>query len=123
MFKTSGSENYYKEEKLDASGKAVSNPFVRRKTVQHMMHVGEEAELRKAAEEEERRKREEQEKAREEEKRKRTERIAQNALLSDMHALKRKKTLEPDEESIFGGLRGVQSKLEAAQDFEFDLDI
>ena len=126
MFKTDGDSYYKEKERLqlkDSNDRPVANPFVRRKTVQHVMHVGEEADRIKAEEEAKRKKRELEEEKRLEDKRLREERIAQSTLLSDMHGLKRKKMGEHDEESVIHGLTGHNSEMQAAHNFELDIDI
>lgn len=122
MFKTSteGQENYYGDDGEDRSS-AAPNPFVRRKTIQHVMHVGEEADrLQKEQDAEKKRK----EDAESEQARLRTEREARRAadpIASDMHALKRKKT---DAEPVdFKGLTAAAKQLVDAHDFDLDLEI
>ena len=126
MFKTSGNngEDYYKEEEEDADRQANPNPFVRRKTIQHVMHVGEEADRLKREADEKRKKIEAREAEAQAEKKRKEEMIQSSVLLSDMHALKRKKTMtEHDESHVLKSLDGVQGQLEKAHDFELDLDL
>ncbi len=122
MFKTSadGQENYYGADGEDRSS-ANPNPFVRRKTIQHVMHVGEEADrLQKEQNAEKQRK----EDAEAELVRLRSEREARRAadpIASDMHALKRKKT---DAEPVdFKGLTAAAKQLVDAHNFDLDLEI
>lgn len=98
------------------------NPFVRRKTIQHTMHFGEEAE-RLAREEAEKRQRvEEQERAAQEEKKRKEEAIRASQLLSDINSLKRKKTAVVEERVVLQGLESAQL-LSQAHNFELDIDI
>lgn len=113
-----GLENYYEED--DGTVKT-SNPFIRRKTIQHLMHVGEEAEKLKKEEEDAKKKLEEEEIAKIETKRKKEERRKQDAMLSDIHALKRKKT--DDVEDYKNLLGGAKKQLEQAHNFDIDIDL
>ncbi len=126
MFSTAGNrgEDYYKQD-ADAEKLAANpNPFVRRKTIQHVMHVGEEADRLKREEEEKRRKIEAKEAEIAAEKKRKEDMIQSSVLLSDMHALKRKKTAtEHDETHVLNSLEGAQGQLEKAHDFELELDI
>jgi hypothetical protein len=125
MFKTSGNngEEYYKEDE-EAEGQANPNPFVRRKTIQHVMHVGEEAERLKREADDKRKAVEAREAALQAEKKRKEDMIQSSVLLSDMHALKRKKTMtEHDESHVLQNLDGVQGQLEKAHDFELELEI
>jgi hypothetical protein len=99
------------------------NPFVRRKTIQHTMHYGEEAERLAREEAEKRRVLDDQDREVQEKKKKREEAIQSSALLSDMHKLKRKKVTVDDEKKVLDGLHGSQLQLSRAHDFELDIDI
>lgn len=123
MFKTSGeggAEHYYDEEATDRSS-ANPNPFVRRKTIQHVMHVGEEAERLAREQQEEKRRLEEAEAEQRRLVAEREARRAADPIASDMHALKRKKT---EVETLTDhGVTGAAKQLVAAHDFDLDLDI
>jgi hypothetical protein len=123
MFKTTGTgtEHYYEEKGKAGAGNA--NAFVRRKTIQHVMHVGEEADRRKEQLEEEKKKKEQEEADALAEKKRKEEMIKASVLLSDIHGLKRKKNVDHDESTVLKGLAGSISQMEAAHDFELDLDI
>lgn len=122
MYETSqNGEVYYGEENESAAKEP--NPFVRRKTIQHTMSFGEEAERLAREEAEQRRKLEEEEKAAQEEKRRREEVVRGSELLSDVNALKRKKTVVTEERFVLQGLEGSHHLLAQAHNFDLDIDI
>lgn len=114
-------EEYYGH--VDDSDVKEPNPFVRRKTIQHTMHFGEEAERLAREEAEKRRKIEEQERAAKEEQARREHTVKSSQLLSDIHSLKRTKTLVVEENAILQGLESTQQRVAQAHNFELDIDI
>lgn len=121
MYETAKHDEQEAEEQDEGASKE-PNPFVRRKTIQHTMHFGEEAERLAREEAEKRRKIEEQEKAAAEEKRRKEEAIRASQLLSDINSLKRKKTGVVEERHVLQGLESSQL-LSQAHNFELDIDI
>jgi hypothetical protein len=122
MYETKHNGDEYYGEQDEAASKE-PNPFVRRKTIQHTMHFGEEAERKKQEETEKQRKVDEAEKAVLEEKERRGETIRASQLLSDIHSLKRKKSGLMEERTVLQGLEGTQRLIAQAHDFDLDLDI
>jgi len=115
-------QGYYDQQERDlADGRA--NPFVRRRTVQEVMVLGEEGDRRRREQREAAlREAEERERLQQEMEEKERARMS-NPVTKDLAALRRRKDSTQLDALILSGTAAAASEMRRAHDFELDIDI